>query len=143
MGVGTDLVHVPRLAGVLARHPGFAARVYTPTEIAYCKRHREPSARYAARFAAKEAVLKALGTGLARGMRWQDVEVVSGPDGGPRVILHGRYCLVQYIQPGYYLAGNRVSSVTISTRLGPGWPSALRRLSVAQPRTPTTGGVHG
>lgn len=89
MGVGTDLVHVPRLAHVIARHPGFAARVYTPAEIAYCERHREPTARYAARFAAKEAVLKALGTGLARGMRWQDVEVVVGPAGAPAVALHG------------------------------------------------------
>ena len=80
MGVGTDLVHVPRLEQVLARHPGFVTRVYTPTEIAYGAQHREPGPRYAARFAAKEAVLlkKALGTGLARGMRWQDVEIVPG-----------------------------------------------------------------
>ena len=90
MGVGTDLVHVPRLARVLARHPGFAARVYTRAEIAYCEGHREAAPRYAARFAAKEAVLKALGTGLARGMRWQDVEIVSQPDRVPLVSLHGR-----------------------------------------------------
>ncbi len=89
MGVGTDLVHVPRLQQVLARHVGFVARVYTPTEIAYCEEHREPGPRYAARFAAKEAVLKALGTGLARGMRWQDVEIVAGPARQPRVVLHG------------------------------------------------------
>ena len=89
MGVGTDLVHVPRLEQVLARHPGFVARVYTPAEIAYCEQHREPGPRYAARFAAKEAVLKALGTGLARGMRWQDVEILAGPAREPRVVLHG------------------------------------------------------
>ena len=89
MGVGTDLVHVPRLEQVLARHPAFATRVYTPSEIAYCEQHREPGPRYAARFAAKEAVLKALGTGLARGMRWQDVEIVAGPAREPRVVLHG------------------------------------------------------
>jgi holo-[acyl-carrier protein] synthase len=64
--------------------------VYTRAEIAYCEAHREAASRYAARFAAKEAVLKALGTGLARGMRWQDVEIVSQPDRVPRVSLHGR-----------------------------------------------------
>ena len=89
MGVGTDLVHVPRLEQVLARHPGFVQRVYTGAEIAYCQEHREPGPRFAARFAAKEAVLKALGTGLARGMRWQDVEIVAGPRREPRVVLHG------------------------------------------------------
>src|SRR5205823_4648820 len=90
VGVGTDLVHVPRLEQALARHPRFATRVYTGAEIAYCEQHREPGPRYAARFAAKEAVLKALGTGLARGMRWQDVEIVSRPDRVPLVSLHGR-----------------------------------------------------
>jgi len=87
--VGTDLVHVPRLEQVMARHAGFAARVYTRGEIAYCEQHREPGPRFAARFAAKEAVLKALGTGLARGMRWQDVEIVAGPARQPLVVLHG------------------------------------------------------
>ena len=89
MGLGTDLVHVPRLEQVLARHPGFATRVYTPAEIAYCRAHREPGPRFAARFAAKEAVLKALGTGLARGMRWQDVEIAVGPARRPLVVLRG------------------------------------------------------
>jgi holo-[acyl-carrier protein] synthase len=89
VGVGADLVHVPRLEQALARHPGFATRVYTPAEIAYCEQHRSPGARYAARFAAKEAVLKALGTGLARGMRWQDVEILAGPARRPVVALHG------------------------------------------------------
>jgi holo-[acyl-carrier protein] synthase len=89
MGVGTDLVHVPRLEQALDRHPGFATRVYTPAEIAYCRGHREPGPRFAARFAAKEAVLKALGTGLARGMRWQDVEILVGPARRPLVVLRG------------------------------------------------------
>ena len=89
MGVGTDLVHVPRLEQVLERHPGFVQRVYTAAEIAYCQQHRVPGPRFAARFAAKEAVLKALGTGLARGMRWQDVEIVVGPRRDPVVVLHG------------------------------------------------------
>ena len=89
MGVGTDLVQVARLAEAMARHPGFAARLFTAGEIAYCEQHRVPGPRYAARFAAKEAVLKALGTGLARGMRWQDVEVIAAPNRRPLVRLHG------------------------------------------------------
>ena len=89
VGVGTDLVHVPRLADAMARHAGFAARLFTSAEIAYCERHREPAPRYAARFAAKEAVLKALGTGLGRGMRWLDVEIVAAPSRQPLVRLHG------------------------------------------------------
>ncbi len=90
LGVGADLVHVPRLAAVMARHPGFASRVYTGAEIAYCQRYRQPAPRFAARFAAKEAVLKALGTGLARGIRWRDVEIVPGVNRRPMVVLHGR-----------------------------------------------------
>ncbi len=89
MGIGVDLVHMPRLARVLERHPRFVQRVYTAAEIAYCEEHRDPLPRYAARFAAKEAVLKALGTGLARGMRWQDVEITVGPARRPLVVLHG------------------------------------------------------
>jgi holo-[acyl-carrier protein] synthase len=89
VGVGTDLVHIPRLEEVLERHPSFVARVYTGAEVAYCEQHRAPGPRFAARFAAKEAVLKALGTGLARGMRWQDVEILAGPARQPLVVLHG------------------------------------------------------
>lgn len=89
MGIGTDLVYVPRLAAILERQPGFVRRVYTATEIAYCQAYRAAAPRFAGRFAAKEAVLKALGTGLAQGMRWQDVEIHSGPRGEPRVRLHG------------------------------------------------------
>jgi holo-[acyl-carrier protein] synthase len=89
VGLGTDLVQVQRLAESLSRHPGMAARLYTDEEIAYCERHHQPAARYAVRFAAKEAVLKALGTGLARGMRWRDVEVVGDLHERPTVVLHG------------------------------------------------------
>jgi holo-[acyl-carrier protein] synthase len=89
MGIGADLVYVPRLTAVLERQPAFVRRVYTAAEAAYCQAHRAPAPRFAGRFAAKEAVLKALGTGLARGMRWQDVEIAVGPHGAPEVRLHG------------------------------------------------------
>jgi holo-[acyl-carrier protein] synthase len=89
MGIGTDLVYVPRLAAILVRQPGVVQRVYTAAEAAYCQAHRTPAPRFAGRFAAKEAVLKALGTGLARGMRWRDIEIAAGPRGAPEVRLHG------------------------------------------------------
>ena len=84
---GVDIVEIERVAGVLARYGDrFLRRVFTPGEIAYC-RGRAPN--LAARFAAKEAVMKALGTGF-RGVGWRDVEVVRAPSGAPSPRLHGR-----------------------------------------------------
>jgi holo-[acyl-carrier protein] synthase len=85
--IGVDAVHIP----TWARHldiggPALAERVYTPSEIAFCAGRTE---RLAARLAAKEAVLKVLGTGI-RGIALRDVEIHSDPDGRPRVALHGR-----------------------------------------------------
>jgi holo-[acyl-carrier protein] synthase len=90
VGVGVDLCEVDRMREVLARTPGFAARVFTDGERAYCdRRRRDPAERYAARFAAKEAVLKAMGLGIgACGMR--EIEVVRARSGAPAVALHGR-----------------------------------------------------
>ncbi|MFE7133820.1 holo-ACP synthase [Streptomyces sp. NPDC057638] len=88
--VGTDLVAVDRIARLLAEQPGLAARVFTGRELAYCQsRGRSAPAHLAARFAAKEAVLKALGTGAA-GADWTDIEVVNGRDGRPGLRLRGR-----------------------------------------------------
>jgi holo-[acyl-carrier protein] synthase len=85
--VGVDLIELDRVAHVLARHPRrFLARVYTPLEVAFC-RGRVPE--LAARFAAKEAVMKALGTG-ARSVGWRDIEVLPDRRGKPLVYLHGR-----------------------------------------------------
>jgi holo-[acyl-carrier protein] synthase len=85
--VGVDLVEIGRIEGVLARFgERFLARIYTPAEQAYCRgRGRE----LAARFAAKEAVSKALGTGL-RGVSWREIEVLPDALGKPLVHLHGR-----------------------------------------------------
>jgi holo-[acyl-carrier protein] synthase len=87
--VGVDLVDVARVSRLLAEHPGGADELFTPAEIAYCRRKRHQEVHFAGRFAAKEAVLKALGTGLGQQMRWTDVEVVNGPLGKPNVSLHG------------------------------------------------------
>ncbi len=90
LGIGVDIVQLSRIRDLLERHgPRFLARVLTEGERAYCARHVDPVPSVASRFAAKEAVLKALGTGLAQGIKWHDVEVVRGEYGPPRIELHG------------------------------------------------------
>lgn len=89
---GVDLMEVQRIADLLERHPERAvARLFTPQEQAYCEASiKRRAEHYAARFAAKEAVLKALGTGWSGGIEWTDVEVVRAPSGEPGVLLHGQ-----------------------------------------------------
>ena len=90
-GTGIDLVDVARIADVLERHGDrFLDRIFTPAEAAYCRSQGAPEQHLAGRFAVKEAVLKALGTGLIKGMRWRDVEVRTEPSGAPDVRLRGR-----------------------------------------------------
>jgi holo-[acyl-carrier protein] synthase len=90
VGLGVDMEEVTRIAAAIQRHGRpFLDRIFTPAEIAYCERHRDPTERYAARFAAKEATMKALGTGWGRGVRWRDIEVGRQPGGRPTIILHG------------------------------------------------------
>ena len=87
LATGVDIIEISRIGRVLERYgQRFLARVYSPREIAYC-RGRAPN--LAARFAAKEATMKALGTGV-RGMGWKDVEVVRHRSGAPAIALHGR-----------------------------------------------------
>jgi len=91
VGMGIDLTEVGRVEAAIARHGrAFLERVFTPAEIRYCDSHRHPAERYAARFAAKEAAMKALGTGWRRGVRWVDIEVAHLPGGRPTLRLHGR-----------------------------------------------------
>jgi holo-[acyl-carrier protein] synthase len=89
LGIGIDATDIPRVAEMFARYGDrFLRRVFTDGEIAYCTRHRDPAPHLAARFAAKEAAMKALGTGHTDGVLWHDIEVVreSGP---PQLVLHG------------------------------------------------------
>ena len=88
LGIGTDLVDIDRFRTVLARTPSFADRVFRPGERAYAEQAADPTARLAARFAAKEATLKSLGLGLG-GMNLADIEVVRHDDGRPELQLHG------------------------------------------------------
>ena len=91
LGTGIDLAEVPRIRAAIERFGArFVERVYTPAEIAYVQRKANRFERYAARFAAKEAGMKALGTGWRMGVRWQDFEVVNLPSGRPTLRLHGK-----------------------------------------------------
>lgn len=91
VGTGVDLCEVPRLRDAIARHgERFKQRVFTPQEIAYAERKANREERYAARFAAKEAGMKALGTGWRGGIAWRDFEVVNLPSGRPTLALHGK-----------------------------------------------------
>ncbi len=90
---GVDLVEIARIARSYDEHgQRFIARIYTPAEASYCQSARAPRdiERFAARFAAKEAALKALGTGWSDGIAWTDVEVVLAPSGAPSVRLQGK-----------------------------------------------------
>lgn len=91
IGLGIDLTEVPRIRDLLTKHgQRFKDRTFTPGEIAYCDSCADPAMHYAARFAAKEAAAKALGTGLwAEGVEWKDFEVVRASTGQPVLQLHG------------------------------------------------------
>jgi holo-[acyl-carrier protein] synthase len=90
VGTGTDLAEVDRIREAIERYgQKFIQRIYTPLEIAYVERKANKFERYAARFAAKEAGMKALGTGWRRGVRWHDFEISNLPSGRPTLRLHG------------------------------------------------------
>src|SRR6201993_3831425 len=90
LGTGIDLAEVDRIRAAIMRYGRrFIERVYTPAEIAYVERKVNRYERYAARFAAKEAGMKAIGTGWKRGVRWQDFEVRNLPSGRPTLQFHG------------------------------------------------------
>jgi holo-[acyl-carrier protein] synthase len=90
IGIGTDIVEVLRIAQMIERHGElFLTRVFTPHEVEYCTARKAATQHYAGRWAAKEAVLKALGTGWARGISWQDIEVYNEPGGKPLIRIGG------------------------------------------------------
>ena len=90
IGIGTDITECLRIARMIERHGElFINRVYTPAESRYCQNRRQATQHFTGRWAAKEAVLKALGTGWARGISWRDVEVLNEPGGKPVAVLRG------------------------------------------------------
>jgi holo-[acyl-carrier protein] synthase len=91
VGSGVDLCEVGRIKDAITRHGRrFLERIYTDREIAYAERKANRYERYAARFAAKEAGMKALGTGWHGGVRWRDFEVINLPSGRPTLQVHGK-----------------------------------------------------
>ena len=90
LGIGTDITECLRIAQMIERHGElFVSRVYTPHEIDYCRSRRMATQHFAGRWAAKEAVLKAIGTGWRRGISWRDIEVRNTAAGRPVARLQG------------------------------------------------------
>ena len=95
IGTGVDLIEVERIARSIERYgERFLRRVYTDHEIAYCRGRRGSAESFAARFAAKEAGAKALGTGISRGVTWNEFQVARNPGGRPVLELRGRAALL-------------------------------------------------
>jgi len=91
VGTGIDLIEIERIQQSVDRYGNrFLDRIYTPGEKAYCLSKKQSAESFAARFAAKEAGAKALGTGISRGVSWQEIEVVRAPGGRPQLRFHGR-----------------------------------------------------
>lgn len=91
VGIGTDIIEIDRIERSVARYgDSFLRRVFTPLETAYCQRKKNSAESFAARFAAKEAGAKALGTGISRGVNWREFEVRRAPGGRPELHLSGR-----------------------------------------------------
>ena len=90
-GLGTDIIEIERIKEAIARHgERFIDRLFTPKEKEYCLRYRDSTPRFAGRFAAKEAVLKAFGTGLSNEMTWKEIEILNDKQGKPEVQLSVR-----------------------------------------------------
>ena len=89
-GIGVDIIEIARVERALKRTPRMAQRLFTDEERAYCERTARPAQHYAGRFAAREAVLKALGTGFSQGIGLKDVSVTRDESGRPQVLLAGR-----------------------------------------------------
>lgn len=89
-GIGTDIIEVSRIAKVMERDIGFREKIFSEGEIAYCEKMKNKYQHYAARFSAKEAFMKALGTGWRDGIRFVEIEVVHDPLGKPLILLSGK-----------------------------------------------------
>ncbi|MBN4067298.1 holo-ACP synthase [Simkania negevensis] len=90
-GIGTDIIEVERVRQAIERHRGrFLERLFTEAERRYCEVHADSVVHYAGRFAAKEAIAKALGTGFGKDLGWHDVEIINEKSGKPLAIIKGK-----------------------------------------------------
>ena len=92
LGLGVDVVEIERMRKIIKRTPSFTEKMFSAAEVRYCQNKPEPEIHFAARFAAKEAVLKALGVGFSQGVAYTDVEVALKNGGAPYTQLHGKAC---------------------------------------------------
>ena len=88
LGIGTDIVNIKRMKRTL-KNKNFKGRIFSKNEIAYCENKKNPSSFYAKRFAAKEALSKALGTGIRKGINFRDIQITNNSYGKPTIKLHG------------------------------------------------------
>ena len=116
-GLGTDIIEVKRIERAVARHgPRFINHLFTPNEITYCKRFSNPIPHFAGRFAAKEAVLKALGTGLTKELGWHDIEILANPHGKPEVLLTPKL-LKMYPAISFFLSISHTETYATATAI--------------------------
>jgi holo-[acyl-carrier protein] synthase len=131
VAIGVDVIEVWRIKEVLARRGNrFRNRVYTEAEISYCEERSSRIESYAVRFAAKEAMMKALGTGWAEGVRWRDIEVVRLESGPPMINLTGRA-----LERFHQLGANRIHLSLAHSR-----DVAMAEVIIESISTATTGG---
>ena len=116
LGCGIDLAEPDRLRAACERRPRLAERLFTPAELADCRGRHDPWPSMAARFAAKEAFVKALGTGLRQGLAWKQIEVVRDAEGRPALALHGRAAelLAELGVAGSHLSLTHVDSLAMA-----------------------------
>jgi len=113
VGLGLDLAQIVRFEAAYERHgERLLTRLFTPGERAYCDKKKDRMSSYCGRFAVKEAVMKVLGTGWTRGVRWVDIEVARAPGSAPKCVLHGRTAEIARIK------GIRTIHVTITHDAG-------------------------
>lgn len=89
-GIGIDMIEVTRIEKQVSAGPRFVERIFTSREVDYCERKKNKAQNYAARFAAKEAFLKAVGTGWRKGLAFKEIEVINDELGKPEIVLYGK-----------------------------------------------------
>lgn len=105
LNVGIDIIEIERIERAFKRRKSFLKKIYTDAEIEYCESHKHPLLHFAARFSAKEAVMKALGTGWAKGVSWKQIEILNYESGAPYVNLY---------ETSKEIAGDRKIEVSLS-----------------------------
>jgi holo-[acyl-carrier protein] synthase len=117
LGTGIDIIEVHRIAEKMQKGPGFQELVFAPSEIAYCEKQAHPYEHFAARFAAKEAFFKALGTGWLNGTAFHEVVIEKDARGQPSLVLQG--------QTAETLASHRISRIHVSLSHQPSMATAI------------------